>query len=66
MSFQDDVVDADFRRDVAFHRPAMAIEVRGPGDELIQRIELPELALKREECSPEWLAMVGLEQEAER
>jgi hypothetical protein len=60
MSFQEDIHDGDYRRDIAFHRPATTIVVRGPNDEEI-RYELGALKLERSECNPEWLRLVGLE-----
>jgi len=60
--FDHDCRDADYRRDIYFHRPATTIVVQGPNGEEIKKIDLPELNLTREQVDPAWLAM----REAER
>lgn len=59
MSFDDDNRDAPF----VFTRPATQIVVRGPDDEILQTIDLPELKLTRDEVSPDWLRLHDAEQE---
>jgi hypothetical protein len=62
MSFNDDINDADYRRDPYFYRPPMRIVITTFVGEHVQTIDLPELSMTRDECNPAWLAL----HEAER
>lgn len=57
MSFTDDARGKDFRADPYFIRPATQIVITTVDGEHITTIELPELRLSRDECSPEWVAL---------
>lgn len=64
MSFTEDARGKDFRRDPYFYRPPVTIEIVSTTGEHLQTIELPELNLTRDECSPAWVALVEAEQQA--
>lgn len=53
MPWDLDVAD---KSDFVVRRPARQLAVSGPGDESLQVIDLPALALRKSEVSPEWLA----------